>query len=57
LNHLSIAKGSLAELETLLILSRDIEMLSNEKLEQCLMIADEVGRMLTALRASLARRL
>ena len=57
LNHLSIAKGSLAEVETHLILSRDMELLGEADLQKCLALADEIGRMLVALRTSLERRL
>jgi four helix bundle protein len=57
LNHLSIAKGSLAEVETHLILSREVDLLSETDLQKCLALADEIGRMLVALRTSLERRL
>jgi four helix bundle protein len=57
LYQLSVAKGSLAELETLLILSSDVELLREEDLHRCLQPADEISRMLAALRTSLERRL
>ena len=57
LHHLSIAKGSLAELETHLILSRDVHLLSESDLQTCLSLTDEISRMLTSLRTSLERRL
>ncbi len=57
LHHLSITRGSLAELETHLILSKDIELLNEADLQQCLSLADEIGRMLAALRKSLEARL
>ena len=57
LNHLGIAKGSLSELETHLLLSREVELLSEEDLNRCLPLIEEVGKMLVALRAALDRRL
>jgi four helix bundle protein len=57
LHHLSIARGSLAETETHLILSRDVELLPEADLQKCLALADEISRMLAALRTSLERRL
>jgi four helix bundle protein len=57
LHHLSIARGSLAETETQLILSRDVELLPEADLQKCLTLADEISRMLAALRTALERRL
>jgi four helix bundle protein len=57
LHQLSVAKGSLAELETLLILSGDVELLRKDDLHRCLPLADEISRMLAALRLSLERQL
>jgi four helix bundle protein len=56
-HHLSIARGSLAELETHLILSQEVELLAAEDLRDCLALADEISRMLAALRKSLESRL
>jgi four helix bundle protein len=57
LHHLSIARGSLAELETLLVLAEELtyseHQLSTQLLDQCMLEA----RMLNALQASLRRRL
>lgn len=53
LNHLSIAKGSLLELETHLLLSHRVKLLSNEDMEALLDLTDQVGRMLSGLRRSL----
>jgi four helix bundle protein len=55
LNHLSIARGSLQELETLLIIAERREYLSQEELDGLLEITDHVSRMLTVLRRSLSR--
>ena len=57
LHHLSVAKGSLAELETHLILSKEIGILTNPDMEKCMSLIDEISRMLTSLRFSLERLL
>jgi four helix bundle protein len=57
LHHLSVARGSLAELETHMILSSDVKLLKDEELQRCLSLTDEISRMLAALRTSLERRL
>lgn len=57
LNFISIAKGSLAEVETHLLLRREAELLPETDLQKCLALSDEIGRMLVALRTSLERRL
>lgn len=56
LHHLSIARGSLAEVETHLILSKEVQLLDESNLRECLDLASEIGRMLAGLRASLERR-
>ena len=56
LNHLSIARGSLAEVETHLILSHEVELLKKDDLDNCLSLADEISRMLAGLRKSLESR-
>lgn len=57
LNHLSIAQGSLAELETHLILSQEVELLKLSELSVLLSLSAEISRMLAALRKSLEARL
>lgn len=52
-NFVSIARGSVAELETLLLLSRDIGLSALTDIDMALRKTDEVGRMLTGLRKSL----
>ncbi|WP_332659876.1 four helix bundle protein [Brevundimonas sp.] len=52
-HFVSIAKGSLAELETFLLLAIDLDLAPRGELGPVLAQAEEVGRMLTALRASL----
>lgn len=49
----SIARGSLAELETFLLLVIELELAPSAATSAVLAQAEEVGRMLTALRGSL----
>ena len=53
LNHLSIARGSLNELETHLILSEQVGLMDSTTLEPLMRTADEIGRMLNGLCRSL----
>src|SRR6266508_5092908 len=57
LNHLSIARGSLLEVETLLQLSSRVGFLEQEKVTELESLSSEVSRMLTGLRQSLEARL
>lgn len=52
-NFISIARGSLAETETLLLLVQRLELMSGPDVERALGQAAEVGRMLTKLRQRL----
>lgn len=52
-NFISIARGSLAETETFLLLIRRLELVPESGAQQALVQADTVGRMLTKLRISL----
>ena len=45
----SIASGSLAETETLLLLMVDVELLPNERVQSALALCSEIGRMLNGL--------
>jgi|FaiFalDrversion3_1042247.scaffolds.fasta_scaffold01609_2 four helix bundle protein len=56
LYHLSVASGSLAELETLLEISSRLGYLKQPQLERLLAGCQEVGRMLQRLRQALERR-
>lgn len=56
LHHISIANGSLKELETLLLLSQRLGHLTPKDIEPALHLADEVGKMLTVLRQRLDAR-
>jgi four helix bundle protein len=48
-NFISIARGSLAETETILLLLVDVELLTNEDVQPALALCSEVGRMLNGL--------
>jgi len=49
LHHLSIANGSLLELETHLLIANRLSYLQNSDLESILELTSEVGRMLAGL--------
>ena len=49
LRHLSIASGSLAELETHLLISDRLALISRKDLDPVLALAEEVSRMLSGL--------
>ena len=53
-NFISIARGSLAEVETFLQLAVRCDLLKPEQAEFALTLADELGRMLNVLRRRLA---
>lgn len=53
---LGIARGSLKELETQLLISIDLAYASAEDVDTCLGLTDEIGRMLNALIKALERR-
>ena len=57
LNHLSMARGSLAEVETLLMLSQRIGYLEQERLTGLLAMTDEIGRMSAGLKHNLEAKL
>jgi four helix bundle protein len=52
-HFISIARGSVAELETLLILAETASLLSPDEAHPVLAATEEVGRMLNALHAKL----
>ncbi|MDP1736639.1 MAG: four helix bundle protein [Caulobacter sp.] len=56
LHFLSIASGSLAETETLLMLAVRSGLLERERALPVFRTAEEVGRMLTALKQNLSRK-
>ncbi len=49
LRHLSIASGSLAELETHLLIANRLALIRKTELDPVLALADEVSRMLSGL--------
>jgi len=57
LNHLSIARGSLLELETFLQLAFKIGFIGEEIAQQSLATCERVSQMLTRLRQALERKL
>jgi len=56
LRHLSIACGSLAELETHLLIARRLNYLAEEDLRRLMDKTAEVGRMLNGLRGALEHK-
>ena len=57
LQFLGIASGSLAELETILILVHRLQMVTSEQAARLLEQAGEVGRLLNGLKRSLRSRM
>jgi four helix bundle protein len=53
---LSIARGSLAEVETQLIIANRRNYLSTEKLEETILLTDEISKMLVSLMKRLGDR-
>jgi four helix bundle protein len=51
---LGIAKGSLAELQTLILLSANLDLLTQKNSSNLLMNCEEVGKMLNGLQKSLS---
>jgi four helix bundle protein len=56
LYHLSIAHGSLAELETHILIARRLNYVNEENLRQLMDKIAEIGRMLNGLRGSLEHK-
>lgn len=54
---LGVARGSLKEVETQLLIGVDLGYASEEEITACLDLANEVGRMLNALIKALERRI
>jgi four helix bundle protein len=57
LHFLSIAQGSLAETETLLMFSRRLGYMNDQETDSLIRQAEEIGRMLCGLQRTLHRRL
>ena len=56
LHHLSVANGSLKELETHLLIAQRLSFLRERDIEPALTLADEVGRMLRGLALALRKK-
>lgn len=56
LRFLSMAKGSLSELKTFLLLCQRVGLLNAEQLSNLMSTANEIGRMLSGLRKALTER-
>jgi four helix bundle protein len=54
LHHLSIARGSLYEVETQVLIARRLTYVSESQCEEIMSLADEVGRLLRGLARSLS---
>jgi four helix bundle protein len=52
-NFLIIARGSLAEVETQLILAQDLNFITGEQIKESLQEVDEIGKMINGLINSL----
>jgi len=57
LNFLSVARGSLKEIETHLILSQRVGLMTAQQLEPLLKLTDDISRMMSGLRKTLEKRL
>ena len=57
LNHLSIARGSLHEVETHLLLAQRVELLKPDQAQPILATSQRISQMLSRLRQALERRL
>ncbi len=57
LRHLSIAQGSLAEVETFLILAQSLGYCHHDRIARLLKTSSEEGKMLSGLQASLRKRI
>lgn len=55
LNHLSIARGSLMEVQTHLMLSQRVGLLTEEKLNPLLNLCERISQMMSRLRQALKR--
>lgn len=56
LHHLTVAKGSLARLETLFLIAHDLKFAPDETTQEVAVMADDVGRMLYGLMQKLGAK-
>ncbi len=57
LNHLSMARGSLMELETHLLLGQRVELVKKPDLDRLMTLTDQISRMFSGLRKALEANL
>ncbi len=57
LRYLLVSRGSMAELETQLLLCQKLQLLSKEDVEHALIVSHEIGRMIRGLQKSLTKKL
>jgi four helix bundle protein len=57
LRYVTIAHGSLAELETLFLAAQDLQYIDAENYNQLITLCDSTGKMLGALRRALVKKL
>jgi four helix bundle protein len=57
LYHISVSLGSIAELETQLILCGRVKFLSEDEVKEALSLSDEVGKMLRGVQRGLKEKL
>jgi four helix bundle protein len=57
LRFVTIAHGSLAEIETMLIVANDLQYINNQCFNQLSTLCDSTGKMLGALRRALTKKL
>ena len=56
IHFLSIARGSIAEIETQLYISKDLEYVQEESLENVFVLIEEISKMLTAMIVKLKQK-
>ena len=56
IHFLSIARGSIAEIETQLYISKDLEYVQEESLENVFVLLEEISKMLTAMIVKLKQK-
>ena len=56
IHFLSIARGSIAEIETQLYISKDLEYVQEERLENVFALIEEISKMLTAMIVKLKQK-
>lgn len=57
LNHLSIARGSLMEVQTHLLLAQRVGLLKNDDMNQLMPLCERISQMISRLRQALEKRI